>query len=170
MTYYRCDTCIQIFNISEHHLIATILQYWQLWQKHCKTASKKTKRQREVDVQQQWCVCVTGFFLFQAMLLTLRPLLSSQLKAQRRSTAGGRGSSVSSSICSTVPSFNGLSGSDTIIIFMLTCFSQMVAFSPLVCGNTLSDFTHGWEAICVYVLYCTSPESSCIITRVSVPM
>lgn len=61
--------------------------------------------------------CVTGLFLFQAVLLTLRPLLSSQLKAQRRSTAGGRGLSVSSSLCST-----GLSGSDTISPFILSFF------------------------------------------------
>lgn len=47
---------------------------------------------------------VTGFFLFHAMLWTLRPLLSSQLNVQRRSRAGGGGLWGPSSLGSTSPS------------------------------------------------------------------
>lgn len=48
-------------------------------------------------------------------LLTLHPLLSSQLKAHRCSRAGDEELSVSSFLCSMVPGFTRLSGSDTII-------------------------------------------------------
>ena len=69
------------------------------------------------------CVCVTRFFLFQAMLLTLHPLLSSQLKAMRHSTAGEEGLSACASLCST-----GLSRSGTVVRFILTLISQIVPF------------------------------------------
>lgn len=102
------NACIQLFHDANISNISVV-------------ANKKNAKEDKMAVK-GICVCVTGFVLFQATLLTLRPRLSSQLKAQRRSTAGGRGPSVSSSICSTIPGFAGLSGSDTIITFILTLF------------------------------------------------
>lgn len=48
------------------------------------------------------CFGVTGSILFKDMLLMLQPLVSSQLKAHRHSSAGG------SLVCSTVLGFTAL--------------------------------------------------------------
>ena len=62
---------------------------------------------------------VTGFSLFQVMLVMLHPLVSSQLKAQRRFRVGDEELSSPSSLCSSAPGFTVLSGSYTINITAL---------------------------------------------------
>ena len=69
--------------------------------------------------------CVTELILFHAMLVILRPLVSSQLKAQRYSRVGDELFSPSS-LCSSVPGFTMLSGSSaTNITTLLTAFPQI---------------------------------------------
>lgn len=97
------------------------------WSDVCNICIKNSFANKKTAADFVVLASITGFFLFQAMLVMLHPLVSSQPKAQRCSMAGVRQLILSSSHCFLVWGFAVLSQSYIInIITLCPVFIQIL--------------------------------------------